>query len=162
MRLLVFGGRAFGEVPDSRAERSWLPPEVVRMREWQRGMIFHKLDLIHAKYGIDVIIQGRAPGADSCGGQWAFRNGIPQLGFSAEWNTYQKAAGPRRNQQMIDEGKPTRGLGFPGDVGTRDMLKRLLKHIPGRVNCVNAVGDWLTEAEMLALTKPRRYATGYS
>lgn len=125
------------------------------MREWQRGMIFHKLDLIHAKYGITLIIQGRAPGADSCGGQWAFRNKIPQMGFSAEWGRYQKAAGPKRNQQMIDEGKPDRGLGFPGDVGTRDMMKRLHKHqIP--FNLVNEVGDWLTDAEALALMRKRR------
>lgn len=155
MRLLVFGGRAFGEVPDSRSERSWLPPEVVQMRKRQRAMGFQRLDQIHAKHIISLIIQGGAPGGDGIGGEWAFRNGIPQLVFRADWNRYSAAAGPKRNQQMIDEGKPDRGLGFPGDVGTRDMMKRLHKHeIP--FNLLNEVGDWLTDAEALVLMRKRR------
>lgn len=142
MRLLVFGGRTFGEVPRSRAERSWLPPEVIALRQQQRTMMFGKLMAIHLKHGISLIIQGQAPGADTVAGMFAFQHGIPQWAFPADWSTYKRRAGPIRNQQMIDEGKPDRGLGFPGSHGTADMARRLRKAgVP--YNLINEAGDWL-------------------
>jgi predicted Rossmann-fold nucleotide-binding protein len=37
------------------------------------------------------------------------------------------AAGPIRNQQMIDEGKPDLVIAFPGGAGTHDMMARATK-----------------------------------
>lgn len=34
-----------------------------------------------------------------------------------------KAAGPIRNQRMLDDGKPDRVLAFPGGRGTANMVK---------------------------------------
>jgi len=48
--------------------------------------------------------------------------------FPADWDKYGKAAGPIRNQQMIDEGKPDIVLAFHNNIakskGTMDMIKR--------------------------------------
>jgi hypothetical protein len=38
-----------------------------------------------------------------------------------------KAAGPIRNQRMIDEGKPDLVIAFPGGRGTADMVSRAKK-----------------------------------
>lgn len=49
-------------------------------------------------------------------------------GFPADWKRYGKAAGPIRNQQMIDEGKPDLVLAFHENInesrGTKDMVAR--------------------------------------
>lgn len=71
-----------------------------------------------------LIIHGGAPGADQCAGAWAERRGIPTLRFPAEWEKYGRRAGPRRNQRMLDEGKPDLVVAFPGGRGTADMLAR--------------------------------------
>ena len=45
--------------------------------------------------------------------------------------TYGKAAGPIRNQQMLDEGKPDVVIAFPGASGTADMINRAgLTNVP--------------------------------
>jgi hypothetical protein len=54
---------------------------------------------------------------------------IPSLGFPAQWTRYGRAAGPIRNQRMLDEGRPTMAYAFHDDIansrGTKDMLERL-------------------------------------
>ena len=52
---------------------------------------------------------------------------LDDLGY---WDKYQNAAGPIRNQQMIDEGKPDICLAFPTKKsrGTWDMVSRCRKH----------------------------------
>ncbi len=51
--------------------------------------------------------------------------------FPAAWDKYGKAAGPIRNQQMIDEGRPDFVIAFHSNVGqsrgTMDMLCRANK-----------------------------------
>lgn len=71
-----------------------------------------------------LIIHGSAPGADFCAAVWARDEKIPQQPFPADWKTHGKAAGPLRNQRMIDEGKPDLVIAFPGGRGTADMTKR--------------------------------------
>jgi len=44
--------------------------------------------------------------------------------FLANWRTHGKAAGPIRNQQMLDEGRPHLVVAFPGGTGTADMVRR--------------------------------------
>jgi hypothetical protein len=71
-----------------------------------------------------VLIEGDAPGLDTLAGFWAEANGIIVLRFPAQWKKYGNAAGPIRNQQMIDEGKPDRVVAFPGGKGTMDMVRK--------------------------------------
>ncbi len=94
-------------------------------RDYQgHGTLFSALDTLHAKRGIALVIHGGAKGADYLAALWARDRGIPALSFPAEWTTYGKRAGPIRNQQMIDEGKPDGVVAFPGRTGTADMTAR--------------------------------------
>ena len=71
-----------------------------------------------------VIIHGCASGADRLADEWAQVFGVPSLGFPAHWKAEGLSAGPRRNQRMIDEGKPDLIIAFPGGRGTADMTAR--------------------------------------
>lgn len=71
-----------------------------------------------------LIIHGGATGADQCAAVWAEQRGVPILRFPADWRRFGRSAGPRRNQRMIDEGKPDLIVAFPGGFGTADILAR--------------------------------------
>ena len=75
----------------------------------------------------DLIIHGDAAGADRVAGQVAAKWGIEVWKFPANWARYGKSAGPRRNYQMIQEGRPTLVLAFPGGAGTANMIKQASK-----------------------------------
>lgn len=103
MRVVVFGGRDF----------------------CNRSLAFRALDRIHAQYGITTVIDGEARGADTLAHQWARAKGIDNLRFPANWAKFGLSAGPIRNRQMIEEGKPEMGIAFPGGKGTANMEKQL-------------------------------------
>ncbi len=105
MRLLVCGGRDFDN----------------------RHGLFRVLDGIASRNNVKAIIHGAARGADKLAGEWAKRNLVEELAFPADWERHPKAAGPIRNQQMLDEGKPTHCIAFPGGRGTADMVARAKK-----------------------------------
>lgn len=83
-----------------------------------------------------TLIHGAARGADSIAaesgrvdqGRGLAVNVIP---FPADWDAHGRAAGPIRNQQMLDEGKPDWVIAFTNDLeasrGTRDMVGRAHK-----------------------------------
>lgn len=75
-----------------------------------------------------IVIHGNARGADTLGGFVADRLGFKVISFPAKWNIYGRGAGPIRNQQMIDEGKPELVLAFHENLmesrGTMDMVNR--------------------------------------
>lgn len=88
---------------------------------------------------VSLIIQGGAKGADEIAKQWAARNNVPSKEYPANWSDlshpdvvikknrygeYDVRAGIRRNQQMLDEGKPDIVLAMPGGNGTADMIRR--------------------------------------
>lgn len=74
--------------------------------------------------GPSYIIHGNAAGADDLANSWAEANHVPVMPFSADWGTFGKSAGPKRNQKMLDEGKPDLVVAFPGGRGTADMVRR--------------------------------------
>jgi hypothetical protein len=81
------------------------------------------LDDFHALYPITTLIHGNAEKTDKAAGTWAIYKGIPVLSFPAQWKTYGKAAGPIRNLQMLEEGKPDFVIAFPtDDPGTANMI----------------------------------------
>jgi len=79
-----------------------------------------------------TIIQGMAPGADSCARLAAIRLGFKYEDYPAKWSKYGKGAGPIRNQQMIEQ-KPDLVIAFHEDFekskGTNDMLERAVDAI---------------------------------
>lgn len=103
-RILVFGGRDYSD----------------------QAKVFGALDMLAEQRVIIAIIQGDCPtGADKLARMWAITRNCHYDSYPANWRAHGRAAGPIRNQQMIDEGRPTMGLGFPGGRGTADMARRL-------------------------------------
>jgi hypothetical protein len=76
-----------------------------------------------------IIIQGGAGGADTLAKSYANMYYLRCLEFPANWPLYKKRAGPIRNQQMLDEGKPHLVIAFPtkNSRGTYDMINRSQK-----------------------------------
>ena len=106
----------------------------------------------------DVIIEGEARGADRMAREIALEMGYilgdTLLSFPADWDKYHKAAGPIRNQQMLNEGQPTIVYAFHSNIGeskgTKDMIKRSLKaKIPTfwsngvKIVMITGSEDWL-------------------
>lgn len=75
-----------------------------------------------------TLIHGDARGADRIGAAVAEALGMKAVAFPADWQRFGPGAGPIRNQQMLDEGRPEFVLAFHSDItkskGTRDMLRR--------------------------------------
>lgn len=103
MKVLVCGGREFAD----------------------RDAVFDALDELHEGQDgpITLLIHGAARGADSLGGEWAASRKVPVRPYPADWEKHGRAAGPKRNQQMLDEGKPDLVVAFPGGNGTAHMVK---------------------------------------
>lgn len=74
--------------------------------------------------GITEIIHGGSSGADHMADEWARQANIPCKVYPPFWEKYGKAAGPIRNQFMIDFAKPDLVIAFPGGRGTADMVRR--------------------------------------
>ncbi len=49
-----------------------------------------------------IIVSGCASGADAIGERYAKENGFKVEKYPADWKTYGKSAGPRRNNQMAE------------------------------------------------------------
>lgn len=93
--------------------------------------LFRVLDDLHQMHDIYRIVHGAARGADSLAGAWASERGIMCASYPANWSKYGKAAGPIRNQEMLDMENPDFVVAFFNDLvnskGTKDMVKRSLK-----------------------------------
>src|SRR6266478_6988357 len=100
MRILVCGGRNAGD--------------------YEIPKFIETLD----KYPITAIIAGEAKGFDQMAKSYALSKEIRYEGYSADWDKYGKAAGPIRNKQMLDEGKPDLVIAFPGGKGTANMKEQ--------------------------------------
>lgn len=110
MKLLVCGGRDY--------------------RDW--ATIKRVLDAVHAKRPVSLVITGAADGADIRAMVWAALRGVKSTDFQyevppEEWRRVGKAAGPLRNQRMLDEQRPDGVVAFPGNDGTADMVRRARK-----------------------------------
>ena len=129
MRVLVCGGRNFAEVDNS-------PDEEFLKRTAEYKFVhdhLHNLSLGWPRTPEDeygnwlpavTIITGECPtGVDQAAIDWAVVNWTGYKGFPADWKTHGKAAGPIRNKQMLDEGKPDVVVAFPGGKGTANMVK---------------------------------------
>lgn len=73
-----------------------------------------------------TLVHGGAPGADTLAASVAREfMGWEREEHLADWSQFGRAAGPRRNQEMVDA-EPGLGLlvAFPGGKGTADMVRR--------------------------------------
>jgi len=78
-----------------------------------------------------VVVHGAADGADLLAATIAHARKLSTWAFPADWDQHGRAAGPIRNQRMLDEAKPDFVIAFhnflPGSKGTRDMVRRAAK-----------------------------------
>lgn len=58
--------------------------------------------VLDSKFNITEVVWGKATGVDRLGFDWAIKNGVTIKGFTAEWNSFGRAAGPMRNREMCD------------------------------------------------------------
>ena len=49
---------------------------------------------------ITEVVSGTARGVDMMGERWAKKNGIPVTRMPADWQTFGRSAGPKRNERM--------------------------------------------------------------
>jgi hypothetical protein len=86
-----------------------------------RKAVFNFLDNLQ---NIAMIVSGGARGADTLAVEWAGLNNCPAIIYEPRWNLYGKAAGPIRNQAMLDNESIDLVVAFPGGKGTADMVRR--------------------------------------
>lgn len=119
MRILVTGGRKYGL---TERERNLI------LRVMNETFPHDPPDETGNYMHTGFLIVGGALGVDSVALDWAVVNWVP-------WQVYQptkeeidlygpRRAFTRRNQQMLDEGKPDLVLAFQGGGGTADMVAR--------------------------------------
>jgi len=102
MKVLVCGGRQYDDA----------------------ATLASRLSEINRDHAITEIIEGGAAGADTLARKFGEHEGIPVRTFPADWDTHGRAAGPIRNRQMLEEGRPDLVVAFPGGRGTANMVKQ--------------------------------------
>lgn len=98
-------------------------------RSKDKDYVWQVLDAIDRRYGpVGLLIQGaggdpdKGIGVDILAALWAVKHRIRVDEYQAEWEIYGNPAGPIRNRRMVKHGRPTLGVAFPGDRGTKDCL----------------------------------------
>jgi hypothetical protein len=97
------------------------------------------LDSLDRERKFTVVIDGMAKGADDLAFRWAIDRGVTTERYPAKWDDihaadavvrenvrgrlYNAAAGPQRNQRMLNSGIDL-VVAFPGGTGTDDMIRR--------------------------------------
>lgn len=113
MKVLVCGGRNF----DKYEAWNWLEANCHR--------VISEAFSTFKPIKITKLIHGGAKGADEGAAEWGVSEPYCKvIEFKADWKKHGKAAGPIRNQKMIDQGKPDLVIAFPGGRGTADMVRR--------------------------------------
>ncbi len=104
--LLVCGGRHFSAHSKLFATLDHLKPSLV----------------ITGTYELHTTPLHRITGADELALTWCRMNGIQSAMCEANWDFFNRAAGPIRNRNMLML-NPTAVLVFPGGTGTANMKK---------------------------------------
>jgi hypothetical protein len=144
-RILVCGGRTFGELPKSynnyvRRNGLVTPYPYIVIEDLARERVAEFRFIHKTLYAICfeltgtpnndcwfpscAIIHGGASGADKAADEWAIINLTGLEVFPADWEKHGKSAGSIRNQKMLHEGKPDIVVAFPGGAETADMVRK--------------------------------------
>ena len=98
-----------------------------------RHTLFAILDTLHEVFGISVIINGAASGADELSTKWAQERLVPFRLYPANWKKYKRTgsgknpAGMIRNAFMFRNSDPDMVVAFPGGSGTANMVDIVIK-----------------------------------
>lgn len=130
-----------GRAPFQRARREVTTIAVTGGRTYsKRARVYQILDAAVKRLGMTELVVGDADGLDRLARAWARERGFPMREFKADWNDltqpgarirtrrdgskYDANAGPRRNGEMLRQGRPSKLIGFPGGDGTRDCISQ--------------------------------------
>lgn len=86
-------------------------------------------DLVTARGCPNRIVHGAARGADLMADEWAKKLALDIIAVPADWETYGKAAGLIRNEQMLERCRPQLVVAFPGGKGTANMIERARRRL---------------------------------
>lgn len=115
MKVLVCGGRDFGiDLP----ENDPLYEKKQREKKFVLNMLFALIP------NGSIIVSGMARGPDSIAIEFANSMDLKTEEYPIskdDWIKYGRAAGPRRNQIMLNSSKPDWVIAFPGGNGTKHM-----------------------------------------
>lgn len=77
---------------------------------------------------ISCVLSGMAKGADKHGEQWALNRVIPIEHHPADWDTFNKAAGPIRNEEMARNAHGLIAIWDGRSNGTGDMILKARRY----------------------------------
>ncbi len=86
--------------------------------------VFAILDRLLADEGEFRIVHGGKRGADLLATKWAIAHRVRSIVERASWFRYGKAAGPLRNEHMLNGYDPFLVLAFPGGQDSVDLVAR--------------------------------------
>lgn len=123
MRLLVTGSRKWSDrMVVYRALNRYIAEHCQMGYDYQGEPVdYDKSDV--------TIVHGACPtGADVIADDWAIANGLDPERHPADWDKHGRAAGPIRNQEMVDLGADLCYAFLKGDSrGTKDCARRAEK-----------------------------------
>ncbi len=90
-------------------------------------LLFSILNELHSEHKVIEVIHGAAKGADILGHVWAEEHGIKSTPVYADWKQFGRAAGPIRNNRML-EMQPDLVVAFHKNIndskGTKNCLEQ--------------------------------------
>lgn len=114
MNIIVCGSRDFSDYD--------------YMQKFLSGFFTRLVNKKDVNYTDIVVFCGKARGADSMGEIFAKKRGVQTRPFPADWDTYGRGAGFKRNSQMVEEANVTIAFfGGKESNGTRDTIKKSRK-----------------------------------
>lgn len=79
-------------------------------------------------FSITEVVSGEAYGVDSLGEQWAHEHRLPIKRFPAQWSTYGRSAGYRRNAEMAAYADAAVIVRRAASKGSTHMLNLAVEH----------------------------------
>jgi hypothetical protein len=127
-------------------------------RDWVTGEDV-KAAMDACPFFVNVVVSGKARGADTLGERWAAEHGHMVAPFPADWDTHGKSAGPIRNQEMAEYAGGLVALWDGKSKGTQNMVTEMVKR--GKPVFIWGLSeDLIARRRLLAMTAsiPRRGA----
>ena len=93
----------------------------------EKNQVFLILDKVFLNLNLNeppVIFDGGCSGVDACGKEYAKTKGWQVDTYKADWLNLGKAAGPLRNQQMVDKADMLVVIRTKNSRGSKDVLAR--------------------------------------
>ena len=91
------------------------------------GLLQEKCDMFLSQQRDVTIISGRAKGADKLGERYACKRNLRLRGMPADWETYGKYAGFRRNEEMAKVADALIAFWDGKSKGTKHMIDTMKK-----------------------------------